>query len=685
MTATTRFTAINVQAKFNRGRLWFSAVGGAILGASLFAHASTVRLDELDLTAMTAGWGKPQPNLSIMQKPLTIGGVKFDHGVGTHAESGVTIQLDGKAKWFTAKVGVDGHANNAIASVEFIVSGDDRELWRSGVCKWGEQPRNCRVKLDGVKSLELEVTDADDGISHDHADWADATFEFNGAAPQTVKNVVPAEDAVVLTPAAPREPRINGPKIYGVRPGSPFLYRVPCTGERPLLFRANDLPDGLTLNSSSGIITGKITKAGTYRATLFARNAFGSARREFRIEVGNKLALTPPMGWNSWYIHYDRVSEATMRNAADQMIASGMADYGYQYVNIDDCWLKKRGDEPYRDADGAVLPNGKFSDMKGLADYIHGKGLKAGLYTSPGPWTCGGYVGAYQHEATDARKFAEWDFDFLKYDWCSYGQIFQNGDARLTNTISAQTTKGLAGFKFPYELMWGELQKQSRDIVFNLCQYGMGDVWKWGGEVGNSWRTTGDLGLERGSSLPGFYKIAFSNARHWESARPGAWNDPDYILIGWVGDAHGMGEGKKTTLTPNEQYSYMSLWSLMAAPLIFSGDMAKLDAFTLNVLGNAEVIEVDQDLLGKQAKILRQTREELVLVKELEDGSKAVGLFNLGSSLRKISVAWSELRVSGNQYVRDLWRQKEIGSFDNTFEMEVPRHGVSLVRLVPKQ
>jgi alpha-galactosidase len=646
-----------------------SAICVLICVALIAAKSATVRLDELDLTAMTAGWGKPQPNLSITQTPLTIGGVKFEHGVGTHAESGVTIQLDGKAKWFTAKVGVDDHASNAIASVEFVVSGDGGELWRSGVCKLGEPPRDCRVKLDGVKSLELEVTDADDGINFDHADWADAVFEFDGAPPQAVKTIAPIEEVVLLTPPAPPAPRINGPKIYGVRPSSPFLYRTPCTGERPLLFRADDLPDGLTLDSSSGIITGKIAKAGTYRATLFARNAFGSVRREFRIEVGNQLALTPPMGWNSWYIHYDRVTEATMRAAADQMIASGMADFGYQYVNIDDCWMKKEGDAPYRDANGAVLPNGKFPDMKGLADYIHGKGLKAGLYTSPGPWTCGGYVGAYEHESTDARKFAEWGFDFLKYDWCSYG--------------SKAGGKSVVDLKKPYQQMWSELQKLDRDIVFNLCQYGMGDVWQWGGKVGNCWRTTGDLGLESSAHLPGFYRIGLSNARHWENARPGAWNDPDYILIGWVGDAHGMGEGKKTTLTPNEQYSYMSLWSLMAAPLIFSGDMAKLDAFTLNVLCNAEVIEVDQDLLGKQAKILRQTGDEFVLVKELADGSKAVGLFNLSSHPRKISVAWHDLGISGKQHVRDLWRQKKIGSFNQALEIEVPRHGVSLVRVRP--
>ncbi len=654
----------------------------AFLGAALFANAASVRLDELDLSVMTAGWGKPQPNQSITQKPLAIGGVKFERGVGTHAESELVVLLDGKTEMFTATVGVDENAGSDAAAIEFVVNGDGRELWRSGVCKWKQPAKDCRVKLAGVKSLELVVEAAGNGINYDHADWAAAAFEFAGAAPTTVKPVAPVEESVLLTPPPARAPKVNGPKVYGVRPGSPFLYRIPCTGERPLLFSAANLPDGLTLDAQTGIITGRIASPGDKLVTLTAKNAHGVAKREFRIVAGRTLALTPPMGWNSWYIHYDRVTETLMRQAADQMTASGMADFGYQYVNIDDCWMKKRGDAPYRDAAGAVLPNWNFPDMKGLADYIHGKGLKAGLYTSPGPWTCGGYTGAYQHEAADAGKFAEWGFDFLKYDWCSYGHIAQGGDLRATNiALYGQGAKDPSGYQFPYRLMWGELQKLDRDIVFNLCQYGMGAVWQWGGDVGHSWRTTGDLGLERGSRLPGFYGIAFSNAQHWENARPGAWNDPDYILIGWVGDAHGMGVGKQTTLTPNEQYTYMSLWSLMASPLIFSGDMARLDPLTLNVLCNSEVIDVDQDPLGKQAKIVRQTRDEFVLVKELADGSKAVGLFNLSSHPRRLAIGWQELGLAGQAAVHDVWRQRDLGDFIGEYSVEIPRHGVAFVQV----
>jgi alpha-galactosidase len=481
----------------------------------------------------------------------------------------------------------------------------------------------------------------------------------------------------ILTPKPGPEPRINGPKVYGARPGRPFLYRIPCTGQRPVTFSAAGLPASLKLDPASGIISGAAPgAAGEYRVTLRAVNARGRAERMFRIVVGETLALTPPMGWNDWYSHYERITDKMMREAAGAMISSGMADFGYQYVNIDDCWMVKPGSAdpelggPERDAAGAMRPNRRFPDMKALADYIHSKGLKAGLYTSPGPLTCARFAGSWKHEEIDARKYAEWGFDFLKYDWCSYGKV-----------AGGQTVEDR---KKPYALMGSILRKLDRDIVFNLCQYGMSEVWKWGGEVGgHSWRTTGDLGLEKHPRLPGFYSIAFKNAEHSEYAGPGRWNDPDYILIGSVGDAHNIHLlPKPTTLTADEQYSYMSLWVLMAAPLFFSGDITRLDEFTLNVLCNAEVIDVDQDPLGKQGRIVRKSEEEFVLAKPLEDGSLAVGLFNLTGTPRRMAVTWSELGIGGPRRVRDLWRQKETGRAADRWETGVARHGVSLVRLL---
>ncbi len=444
-------------------------------------------------------------------------------------------------------------------------------------------------------------------------------------------------------------------------------------------FSATGLPPSLSLDPETGIIKGSAPEAkGEYPITLKASNQKGAATRKFMIVIGDQIALTPPMGWNDWYTHYDHVTDAVMRQAADAMVASGMADFGYQYVNIDDAWMVKPGasdpslgGEP-RDANGAIRPNRRFPDMKALTDYIHSKGLRAGIYTSPGPLTCADFVGSYKHESEDARQFSDWGFDFLKYDWCSYDSIAPPKDERTRQD-----------YEKPYALMGDLLKTQARDLVFNLCQYGMGDVWLWGGAVGgNSWRTGDDLGLVKGTSLPAFYGIGFSNSAHAEYAGPGMWNDPDYLLIGKIGNAHDFSEpAKMTDLTPDEQYSYMSMWSLMASPLFFSGDMSHLDPFTLNILCNSEVIDINQDALGKQAKVVKKSSDEFILAKPMADGSLAVGLFNLGDKDSKISVDWKELGLTGKRVVHDVWRQKNIGHAAGTYGTVVKPHGVAFVRL----
>jgi len=289
------------------------------------------------------------------------------------------------------------------------------------------------------------------------------------------------------------------------------------------------------------------------------------------------------------------------------------------------------------------------------------------IYTSPGPITCAGFAGAYQHEAQDAKQFADWGFDLLKYDWCSYGKVVQGKPA-------------LAAMKAPYILMGGLLKKQKRDIVLNLCQYGMGDVWEWGAEVGGqSWRTAGDLGLE----LDRIFEVALKNAEHRAFSRPGSWNDPDYLQIGYIGDARSGGQPKPCPITPTEQYAFMTLWCLMASPLFYSGDMSRLDEFTLNVLCNPEVIEVNQDALGQCAQVVPLGDEKFAMVKDLEDGSKAVGLFNRGELPAEVTAKWSDLKLSSPSRVRDLWRQKDLTNCETSFSAKIPRHGGVMLRLWP--
>jgi alpha-galactosidase len=633
----------------------------------------SVALGSLDLSVIDQGYGRPQKDRSISQAPLSIGGQNFEHGVGTHAPSSMLIDLRG-AERFTAMVGVDDGAGKKSAGVAFRIFADGKSLFGSGVMRLGDAPKRVDLDLRGMKQLELMVDPIGDSINYDHADWADAQFVFAGDAPIAIERPRVDEPAVRLTPPPAPTPRINGAKIFGVRPGSPFFFTIAATGTRPITFAAQDLPAGLTLDPKTGQITGTLHKPGTYDVTLIATNNLGEARRPFKIVCGDTLALTPPMGWNSWYIWFGNVTDKAIRDSADAMVSSGMINYGYQYVDIDDCWAIRadaedelRRGEP-RDAEGRINPNKHFPDMKALTDYIHSKGLKAGIYSSPGPLTCGRYTGSYEHEAQDAQQIADWGFDFFKYDWCSYGRI--------------KPHPTLADAQEPYQKMGALLKQQKRDIVFNLCQYGGHDVWQWGKSVGGqTWRTAGDLGTNWRRIAPSMYRDCFdlyANKRLDKSAGPGAWNDPDYLLIGKLGLG---GKIQPTTMTPNEQYTQLSFWALVAAPLFFGGDMTQLDDFTIGLLCNADVIDVDQDSLGQAAHRISQTGQTEIWARDLEDGSKAVGLFNRGEPETGVTVTWKSLGLSGAHDVRDLWRQKELGSFDNDFPCNVARHGVALLRV----
>ncbi len=628
--------------------------------------SASIAVADLDLTNVRQGWGKPMRNMSVTMTPLIIAGREFATGLGTHAKSVFKIRLDGKAKRFHSFTGVDDNAKSAQASIEFRIVGDGRLLWKSGVVSWKHSALELDVPLAGVKLLSLEVDDAGDGISFDHADWAEATIEYSGSAPASF---VPAvEKPVILTPPAPKKPRINGPSLFGGRPGSPVLYSLPVTGDRPMRYSAKGLPRGLKIDPASGLVTGTISKPGTYPVKFTATNARGSAQRSIRFICGNEIALTPHMGWNSWYVWTDQVSDKIMRAAADAMVRTGLIQHGWQYVNIDDCWARAPGSAdpvlgaPTRGADGRLLPNGKFPDMRALTLYIHGKGLRAGIYTSPGPTTCAGYEGAFGHEKLDAETFSDWGFDFLKYDWCSYHA----------------ESEGVAGLQKPYSLMGDILKRQKRDIVFNLCQYGMGQVWKWGKDVGgHSWRTAGDLGSGFTLFEDGFELYAKKHLEKW--AGPGAFNDPDYLLLGNIAGAGG--KLRKTPFTPNEQYTQVSLWCLLAAPLILSGDITSLDPFTLSLLTNDEVLAVDQDPLVKAAKRVSKDGDREVWAKPLEGGGYAVGLFNLGDVSQQVNVEWKDFGKKGQMLVRDLWRQKNLGVYKGKFSANVERHGVVLVKV----
>jgi len=472
---------------------------------------------------------------------------------------------------------------------------------------------------------------------------------------QTVSEVL--EIPYILTPKPPAVPRINGPKVFGVRPWSPFLFKVAATGLPPLKYSASELPEGLMINAENGHITGSMKKKGEYIVKLTVENSVGYAERDLKIVVGDLISLTPPLGWNSWNCWGLSVSDRKVRQSAGAMKASGLIDHGWSYINIDDGW------EDTHDKYGNILPNSKFPNMPALCSYVHSLGLKTGIYSSPGSKTCGGYEGSYGFEARDAMTYAAWGIDYLKYDWCSYGNIAPD-----------PTPEQL---KKPYGEMKHALRKANRDIHYSLCQYGMGDVWTWGAEVdGNSWRTTGDI-TDTWESLS---SIGFNQGKCSPWSGPGRWNDPDMLVVGWVGWGSQL---HYTRLTPNEQYTHLTLWSLLAAPLLLGCDLSRLDDFTLNLLTNDEVLDVNQDPLGKQAVRIRYNDEYEIWAREQADSSRAVGLFNKTDKPVYVPVDMKDLHLEGKWSIRDLWTQTDLGKITWHFEMRVLPHGARLIRLAP--
>jgi len=533
----------------------------------------------------------------------------------------------------------------------------------------------------------------------------------------------PAQAAEILTPKAPATPRINGPRVFGARPGSPFLFTIPCAGDEPISYRAEGLPDGLSIDAATGRISGTAAQPGEYRAMLTAKNSQGADSKPLVIKIGEQLCLTPPMGWNSWNCFAGAVDQEKVLAAAHAMVDKGLLRHGWTYINIDDTWQGDRGGKL-----NALQGNKKFPDMQRLCDEIHALGLKPGIYSTPWVTSYAGYpggsaenpagtweklpagtvkqpnkkilpwaVGKYSFATNDARQWAQWGFDYLKYDW---------------NPIEPPQVDEMAD----------AIRQSHRDIILSLSNSApFSGAADWA-RLANAWRTTGDIRDNwQSMSSKGF------GEDKWEKfAGPGHWNDPDMLVVGMVGWGPKL---HPTGLTPHEQYTHISLWCLLAAPLLIGCDMTQLDDFTLGLLTNDEVLAVDQDALGKQAVHVKHDVERgiQVLAKPLADGTIAVGIFNTGrydltpppraragqpaprqvwtlmnlntkqstefdneaeakEALAKVAdpieatLEWSDLQLSGPQTVRDLWRQRDLGPMDR-YSATIPFHGAVLLKI----
>jgi alpha-galactosidase len=485
-------------------------------------------------------------------------------------------------------------------------------------------------------------------------------------------------DTAILTPPVSSMPYIHGPTIFGLRPGSPFFYTIPATGNRPMTFSADSLPAGLQVDVNTGRIAGSVAQPGEYHITFHASNSLGSADRPFRLIVGNQIGLTPAMGWNSWNCWGEGVTQTRVLNAAQAMVRSGLSQHGWTYINIDDTWQGSRGGDL-----NAIQPDlHRFPDMKGIVNAIHQLGLKAGIYSTPwttsyagriggtsvdpeGTWQPpakrGPYrkkilpyaIGPYSFATQDAKQWALWGIDYLKYDW---GPVELPESREMADALTAS----------------------GRDILFSISNNtsnNMFDEVADLSQLANSWRITSDIS----DNWASICHNGFAADKWAPFSGPGHFIDPDMLAIGVVG----LGGVHRTRLTPNEQYSHVSLWCLLSAPLLLSCDLDKLDPFTLGLLTNDEVLDVDQDALGKQATIVAQDGAIGIYAKPLEDRSWAIGFFNLGPTAGKATLHWSALGLFGPQTARDLWRQERLGTFNTEFSTNVASHGVTLIRLSP--
>jgi alpha-galactosidase len=385
-----------------------------------------------------------------------------------------------------------------------------------------------------------------------------------------------------------------------------------------------------------------LTIARSIAAVLFA--LLSSSLLPAQSDTLAKLAPTPPMGWNSWNKFGCNVSEQLIREMADAMVSSGMKSSGYQYVNIDDCWQVSRDSQGTIVADPKRFPSG----IKALADYVHNKGLKLGIYTDAGRLTCQKRPGSYQHELQYARTYAQWGLDYVKVDWCH--------------------AEGLDP-EVEYAKFRDALAHSGRAIVFSICNWGVNAPWKWGPQTGNLWRTTGDIS----DSYDRMSVIGFSQNGLEKYAGPGHWNDPDMLEVGNGG------------MTRDEYLTHMSLWALLAAPLLSGNDLRSMTAETKAILTNPEVIAVDQDSKGVQGHRVWDEGPLEIWVKPLADGSAAVGLFNRGESELKMMLDLKMAGIAGPARVRDLWLHRDLENASETYSAVVPKHGVVLIKLSPEK
>ena len=638
-----------------------------LMGLCLGASADTVWLDEPGLWERLSSF---HSHPHVTNRWTVASGDVLERCVIGCSDNALTVGLHGNAERFTARVAQKNATSPAV--VVFKVWREDSLVWTSPEIASNTPPVAVDIELVGAKWIKLEmkgIVKSDQGWGI----WGDAKFTMKkGSRPTDVAGL--SRQLGILTPPAADPPRINAPTVFGARPGNPVRLYIPVVGkgEIDISIDGLDAPllKELRFDKMTRLLTGVVRTCGEYPLVVRAKNSFGAAQKRLRLKIGEKIALTPPLGWNSWNAYAMDITGDKVRQTADCMVKLGLADHGWNYLTIDDGWQMRRRHLPAekcRTPDGKIIVNEKFDDMRELADYVHARGLKFGIYSSPGVTTCCGYEGSWMHEFQDAKTYAEWGVDYLKHDWCSYGKVAFGEEPERS--------------QYPYFLMGRALRASGRDIVFSICQYGRENVSAWGEAIGGQcWRTTNDKF--------DFWNDALSCIEHqadlWRYAGPGAWNDPDMMLVGktiWSVWDHFDG----TRLTPNEQYSHVSMWAMMCAPMMIGCDLSAMDDFTLSLLTNDEILELNQDELGAAAAPIDRDDAFWYWAKPMSDGSIAVAMLNLSPMEHEGKFCFVRQGMTGAWRVRDVWRQCDEGVFEKCHRASVPGHATHVIRLWPTE
>lgn len=641
-----------------------------LIHVQAFAQIDTIELSSLDLSAIKQDFGRPRINLSVMGKPLRIAGKVYERGVGTHAGSKFTLALDGKAITIEGLAGIDEGIFPERGSAEFLIIADGEVLWRSDIMDRTANAKAFSLDLTGKQTCELLVFDGNDNIFSDHANWVETRIIVkDGFIPKPF--IRPIEQEFVLTPDESLLPRIHGKSVYGAKPGSEIRHYIPISGIEPINVTMSQLPPGLYFDSTYRVIRGSIAKSGSYPLTIIAENPLGKTEHAFTFRIGDTISYSAPIGWSSWYAHWEYVTEQDMYKAAHALRSSGLQDYGFEYVLIDDGWQ----DTSHSASINGLKPAKKFPNLPKLIDSLHTLGFKVGIYSSPGSNTCVLLPGSLGHEAQDAEYFCSLKADLVKYDWCGYQTVY---DSLLkTNQFSPEELA-----KAPYAQLGTLLSACNQDIFFMICQYGNNDVWKWGRSVGgHAWRTTTDI-QDNWWSMSNI--VGFRQAGLEAYAGHNGWNDMDHLRMGY---SQPFPFTKKTELTAHEQYTQVSLWALLNSPLIISMHMDSIDAFTLQLLKNHEVLSMHQDPLGIQgARVFKNIWQE-IWTKPLSHGGIAIGFFNrddVGEQMMSITRESLGLSKDIQYIIKDIWTHQELGILGEELQFSIPSHGVKLLSLMPK-